>query len=182
MNERATQFTVDATVHRLHPDGTSDREVLAHGFLIGPLTVLLPDAPKQVGDPWQRYSVRITRDPDPGDGPEMVRVAGIRLAAIVSDGISTAAASVALVTASRHAAVAPLISRDALIKSFQEHKGDLWAVYAALGYPIRPPERVAPAERWWRVDDAVHEPAEFLDHPCCVSGKCKPCPSLQAPI
>jgi hypothetical protein len=67
-----------------------------------------------------------------------------------------------LARASRHsdAFVAPTLA--ALTASLQQNRGDLWAAYAALGFPIRPPVHVESVEAWW-LDHAVSEYSAFAE-------------------
>ncbi|MFD4658100.1 hypothetical protein ACFWP2_21025 [Kitasatospora sp. NPDC058444] len=173
MNGRITsEPIVSVTVHLVQSDGTAVRTDLAYGFLFGPKTVLVPDPPKAAGDPWQRLAVHIREEPDPGGGSELLRVVGIGLAALTSDTTRTAAALLALPDPSRHAdTLPPRITQDAHVESLRRHPGDLWATYAALGYPIHRPELAIPVEPWWP-DSAVSELPEFASALCCWGSCC----------
>ncbi|MER7753266.1 hypothetical protein [Kitasatospora sp. NPDC097643] len=168
--------TVGATVHLVAPDGGTGT-ALASGFLTGPTTVLVPDPPRMLADPWARYAVRIAA----GGDVESVRVAGVSLAAAAVDGIRTAAAVLALVGPSRHAGDAAVaITLDALTDSLRRHRGDLWAAYAELGYPVAPPAGSAPspadlAPAWW-LSLAGDDLSTFAQGICCVTINCGGCP------
>ncbi|MFF4384676.1 hypothetical protein [Kitasatospora sp. NPDC001547] len=178
MNERTTPSpTVGATVHQVQPGGETG-PVLAHGFLLDPRSVLVPDPPRTVGDPWQSLAVRITVDPAPGDGAEALRVAGIGLAAFATDGTTSAAAFLALLTPSRHGPSVGEITRDRFVETLRQHHGDLWATHLALGYPIRPPEHAAPVEPWWS-DSQAGGFAEFADIWCCLGSNHTCCRELR---
>lgn len=173
MNGRITsEPTVTVIVHPVQSDGSAVSEELAFGFLFGPKTVLVPDPPQAAGDPWQGLAVEIREMPDPGDGPELLRVVGIGLAALTVDGKRTAAALLALPDASRHAdTVPPRITQDEHVESLRRHSDDLWAAYAALGYPIRRPEFAIPVEPWWP-DGVVSELPDFASRVCCYGSCC----------
>ncbi|WP_031069245.1 hypothetical protein [Streptomyces sp. NRRL WC-3742] len=161
--------TVGVTVHLVEPDGAAG-PALANGFLAGPTTVLVPDPPQAVGDPWQRYLVQI--------GTEAVRVAGVSLAAASVDGFRTAAAVLALVEPSRNAAPAEVrTTLAALTDSLRRHRGDLWSTYADLGFPVEPPEvddSGAPADTWW-LSLAVDDLVVFAGGICCITVNCGGC-------
>ncbi|RGD60911.1 hypothetical protein DR950_26885 [Kitasatospora xanthocidica] len=169
--------TVGATVHHVESDGKAG-PALAHGILLGPRTLLVPDPPRTVGDPWQSLAVRITVAPDPGDGTEALRVAGISLAAFATDDVRAAAAFLTLLTPSRHAPAPGEVTRDRLNDTLRQYHGDLWAAHAALGYPVRPPERATPPEPWWS-DIPVEGFREFDDNWCCLGSNTSCCRELQ---
>ncbi|MGA5824021.1 hypothetical protein ACPC54_40015 [Kitasatospora sp. NPDC094028] len=190
--------TVGATVRLVEPDGSAG-PVLAHGFLTGPSTVLVPDPPETLGDPWRRYLVEIGPNGS-GDGsaPEAVRVAGISLAATSAEGVRVAAAVLALVGPSRHADLAAVrTTLPALTDSLRRHQGDLWSAYAALGFAVAAPAEPAPAEpapaepapaepaasgqsadqsadAWW-IGQAGHDLVVFAQGICCISVNCGGC-------
>ncbi|MEU1285598.1 hypothetical protein [Kitasatospora sp. NPDC005856] len=172
MNARITSDRyVSATVYPAHSGGTAD-PVIAYGFLFGPRTVLVPDPPETAGDPWQRLAVRITEESDLGGDPEQLRVVGIGLAALTSDGRRTAAALLALPDPSRYAdSVPPRITQDEHVESLRRHQGDLWETYADLGYPIHRPEFAIPVEPWWP-DSVVSELTDFASKVCCFGSCC----------
>ncbi|MEE1788445.1 hypothetical protein PUR71_36935 [Streptomyces sp. SP17BM10] len=188
MNDHSTQSpAVDATVHLIGPGGTAG-PALAHGILAGPRSVLVPDPPQTVGDPWQRYLVRVgpASDGDHGDGGgvETLRVAGVSLAAVAVDGVRAAAAVLSLATSSRQAPSAASTTADGLVDSIRRHGGDLWAVFAELGYPLtRPPSTSAPGpasgagsasgEDWWS-GFAAGDVSVFAAGICCISVNCPP--------
>lgn len=166
----AVPLQVGATVHLVEPDGTPG-PALANGFLTGPTTVLVPDPPQALGDPWQRYLVQL--------GPESVRVAGVSLAAATAEGFRTAAAVLALVEPSRSAELADVrTTLPALTDSLRRHRGDLWSVYAELGFPVEPPQEddagEAPAEAWW-LSLASDDLAVFAAGICCITVNCGGC-------
>lgn len=170
--------TVGATVHLVEPDGSAG-PALAHGFLAGPSTVLVPDPPKTIGDPWQRYLVEIGPNGD-GGASETVRVAGISLAATSAEGIRTAAAVLALVGPSRHADQAAVrTTLPALADSLRRHQGDLWSAYAGLGFPVTAPAvpadgSAAAAEAWW-IGQEGHDLVVFAQGICCITINCGGC-------
>ncbi|MFI6156413.1 hypothetical protein ACIBCA_27420 [Kitasatospora sp. NPDC051170] len=161
--------TVGATVHLIEPDGSAG-PVLADGFLAGPTTVLVPNPPQTVGDPWQRYLVRI--------GAEDARVAGTSLAATSAEGFRTAAAVLALVEPPRSAGLADLpITLSALTDSLRRNRGDLWSAYAGLGFPVGPPKgdgAEVPAETWW-LSHVGDDLSVFAAGICCISVNCGGC-------
>ncbi|MFJ6620969.1 hypothetical protein ACIQOW_25755 [Kitasatospora sp. NPDC091335] len=178
MNERTPpRPAVGATVHQVQSDGSTG-PALAHGFLLGPRTVLVPEPPRTVGDPWQSLAVRITVDPDPGDGPEALRVAGIGLSPLDTDDVRTAAAFLALLTPSRHATGIPEVTREQLVEALRQHHGDLWAAHVALGYPIRPPEHAAAPEPWWSDVQTAGVPP-FTEAWCCLGSNHSCCRELR---
>ncbi|MFD8087194.1 hypothetical protein ACFV4F_36505 [Kitasatospora sp. NPDC059722] len=176
MNDHSTQSpAVGATVHLIGPGGTAG-PALAHGILAGPRSVLVPDPPRTVGDPWQRYLVRLGLAPDPGDGAEALRVAGVSLAAVAVDGVRAAVAVLSLASPSAQAPAAASTTADGLVDSVRRHGGDLWAVFAELGYPVtRPPSAPAPGsgDDWW-TGFAASDVSVFAAGICCISVNCPP--------
>ncbi|MFJ9693886.1 hypothetical protein [Kitasatospora sp. NPDC101183] len=161
--------TAGATVHLVEPDGAAGPP-LGHGFLAGPATVLVPDPPQALGDPWQRYLVRI--------GAETVRVAGVSLAAVSADGIRTAAAVLALVEPSVQADQATVgTTLAALTDSLRRHQGDLWSSYQALGFPVAAPGNSGsqPETDGWWISHAAHDLVVFAAGICCVTTNCGGC-------
>ncbi|MFE7589580.1 hypothetical protein ACFU6K_09270 [Kitasatospora sp. NPDC057512] len=183
MNDPTTPTpTVAATVHHVQPDGKAG-PALAHGFLLNRRTVLVPDPPQTVCDPWQRLAVRITVDPGPGPGPddgaEALRVAGISLVALADDGIHAASAYLALLAPSHHATTPADVTANRLVEVLRQHHGDQWAAYAALGYPIRPPkEHAALTEPWWS-DVPALDLREFVEAKCCLGSNHSCCRELR---
>ncbi|MBP0452732.1 hypothetical protein J5Y04_24770 [Kitasatospora sp. RG8] len=173
MNDQPTRNpSVGATVLLREPGGRPG-DILAHGFLTGTTTVLVPDPPVVLGDPWRRFLVRISQSPDPGGGAETIPAAGLNLAALVVDGIRASAAVLPLVRPSRHTEAAPDITRDGLTESVLRHRGDLWAAYADLGYPVaRPPDALAPPPEAWWLAAATADVAIFIEGVCCPSTSC----------
>ncbi|TQF01136.1 hypothetical protein E6W39_01390 [Kitasatospora acidiphila] len=175
MNDRSTsQATVGATVHLIQPDGSAG-PALAPGFLNGASTVLVPDPPQAVSDPWSRYQVQIAPDADPGDAVEALRVAGVSLAALDLDTGRTAAAILALGSPSRQTQAAPAITLGALTESVRSHPADLWAAYAELGYPITRPASEPAAESAWWLHHATGDVGRFCALICCPTHNCGPC-------
>lgn len=191
MNDhRAQSPAPGVTVHLIDPGGAAG-PVLAHGILTGPRSVLVPDPPQSVGDPWQRYLVRVeAASAGGGDGVETLRVAGVSLAAVAVDGVRAAAAVLSLATASRRAPAAATATPDGLVDSVRRHGGDLWAVFAELGYPVtRPPSTSAPGPAtgpghgagagsdsggdWW-TGFATSDVSVFAGGICCISVNCPP--------
>ncbi|MEV7028418.1 hypothetical protein [Kitasatospora sp. NPDC093558] len=136
----------------------------------------MPDPPKAVADPWQRYLVRVGPAPDPGDGAETLRVAGVSLAAVAADGVRAVAAVLSLTSSSGQASAAASTTTDKLVDSVRRHGGDLWAVFAELGYPVtRPPAAPVPGggDDWW-VGFAASDVSVFAAGICCISVNCPP--------
>ncbi|MEU3572702.1 hypothetical protein AB0E96_30405 [Kitasatospora sp. NPDC036755] len=179
MDERTTPHpTVGATVHQVHPDGTAG-PALADGLLLSPRTVLVPDPPPAVGDPWQSLAVRITEDPGPDGGAEALRVAGISLAAFTDDGFRAAASFLTLRAPSQLPTGEVEFTRDQLVAAIRDHHGDLWAAYAALGYPVRSPaEHATAVEPWWS-DVRTGGLPDLVDRTCCDKTNTLCCRELQ---
>ncbi|MFJ9951848.1 hypothetical protein [Kitasatospora sp. NPDC091207] len=165
MNDRSTP-TFDVAVHQAGAGGGPGPEV-AHGFLLSVQTVLVPQPPETLSNPWQRLVVRITQNPDPAPEPagETINVAGLALSAVATDGVTAAAALLTLNKPSRHTDALREHSRRDLTAALHTHGGDLWAAYADLGYPIaRPPALVAP-DTWWLA--FAGDLTDFTRAECC---------------
>ncbi|MGV9267311.1 hypothetical protein ACWDRR_21920 [Kitasatospora sp. NPDC003701] len=177
MNDRSTP-TFDVAVHQAGAGGGPGPE-MAHGFLLSTQTVMVPQPPEALASPWQRLVVRITLSPDPSAAPapdttpetipdptpETIKVAGLALSAVDTDGVTAAAALLTLNKPSRHTDALREHSRRDLTRALHTHGGDLWAAYADLGYPIaRPPALVQPAT-WWLA--FAGDLTEFTRAECC---------------
>ncbi|GAA4869055.1 hypothetical protein [Kitasatospora terrestris] len=164
---------VRVTVHLTGSDGPQDAP-LAHGFLVDARAVLVPDPPETAADPFQRYTVRIVRDGE--EGAERLPVAGLRLAALSRDAIRTSAAVLTLAEDSRYGGSVARSTPAALTESLLHHHGDLWAAYAALGYPVAHPPghatMVGAAEEHWWLESAVEEAGRFAELICCPATSC----------
>ncbi|MET8540956.1 hypothetical protein ABZW03_09910 [Kitasatospora sp. NPDC004799] len=176
MNDRTSpKYTVGATVHLRAPHKKVG-ETIANGFLNSAATVLVPDPPELLGDPWHRFVVRISRTPDPGGGVETILVSGLNLAALSADHVKAVAAVLPLAKASRHTEAVPDINADDLAASVRRHDGDLWAAYADLGYPVeRPIDQFPPPPADWWLDRATSDFQTFSCSVCCPGNCCSRC-------
>ncbi|MFC5664473.1 hypothetical protein ACFP3U_15950 [Kitasatospora misakiensis] len=164
------------TVHTQVRDGVPGK-LLAHGFMTSASTVLVPDPPRELASPWRRYILRISRSPGQ-DGPaELLPVAGIGLAAVHGDGISTAAAMLTLIWPTRFEVPAVTSTPERTAELLIRHKGDQWAVYAELGFQVvRPARKPGPPDEWWlgpAFEQDVHSSAE--DFSCGTCGSSPVC-------
>ncbi|MEV6976388.1 hypothetical protein [Kitasatospora sp. NPDC093806] len=198
MNERPSTEApgVGVTVHLLRADGELG-EPLAHGFLTSSRTVLVPDPPRAVADPWARYFARVPHvAPDdeaassaaaaPNGGTQVLSVGGLTLAAVDGGGIRTAAAVLTLVRPALAGADVPTLTVDLITDSLVRHRGDQWAAFAHLGFPVGRPDGLTPPRPWW-LDEAAADGhvlgsvAGFAAYVCCPSPNCPPpCTKLLA--
>ncbi|MEV6977511.1 hypothetical protein [Kitasatospora sp. NPDC093806] len=174
--------TVIITVHEVRPDG-GPGDTVAHGFLTGAATVLVPDPPEVLASPWRRLLVRVSRSPGTADTAQLVPVAGIGLAAVDGDGITTAAATLTLVRPPKIAFTLPKYTSAQLAAALARHHGDQWAAYAALGFRVVRPELPGAPEKWWLdsasaglTDGGVSTSVKgYAMDACCSSPMCTDC-------
>ncbi|MFF8774005.1 hypothetical protein [Kitasatospora sp. NPDC015120] len=137
------------SVHLRKP-GEESGGPLAYGFMLGPASVLVPDPPRDVANPWKRYLVRIARSPGADDATETIPVGGISLAAVNAHGIRTAAAVLTLVRPAESEVADASSTPEKLAELLIHHHGDQWAAYADLGLRVaRPKEEPRPPATWW---------------------------------
>ncbi|MFD8694533.1 hypothetical protein [Kitasatospora purpeofusca] len=164
------------TVHDQVRDGVPGT-LLAHGFMTSGSTVLVPDPPEALASPWRRYILRISRSPGHDGTAEVLPVAGIGLAAVHGDGISTAAALLSLVWPTRFAVPTVTSTPERVAELLVRHHGDQWAVYAELGLRVvRPARKPGPTDEWWlgpAYERYVHSSAE--DFGCGTCGSSPNC-------
>ncbi|WP_328958079.1 hypothetical protein [Kitasatospora purpeofusca] len=175
------------TVHTQVRDGVPGK-LLAHGFMTSGSTVLVPDPPRELASPWRRYILRISRSPGHDGTAEVLPVAGIGLAAVHGDGISTAAALLTLIWPTRFEVPTVTSTPERITELLVRHHGDQWAVYAELGFRVvRPARKPGPADEWWlgpAFEQDVHSSAEdFSCGTCGSSPVCcrRPAPRAAAP-
>ncbi|MEV0187940.1 hypothetical protein AB0I39_05310 [Kitasatospora purpeofusca] len=164
------------TVHAQVSDGVPG-ELLAHGFMTSRATVLVPDPPRELASPWHRYILRISRSPGHDGTTEVLPVAGISLAAVHGDGISTAAAMLTLIWPTRFEVPTVTSTPERVAGLLVRHHGDQWAVYAELGLRVvRPARKAGPADEWWLGPEFakdVHGSVE--DYSCGTCGSSPNC-------
>ncbi|MFD8322705.1 hypothetical protein [Kitasatospora purpeofusca] len=164
------------TVHHQVRDGVPGT-LLAHGFMTSGSTVLVPDPPRELASPWSRYILRISRSPGHDGTTEVLPVAGIALAAVHGDGISTAAALLSLIWPTRFEVPTVTSTPEQVAELLVRHHGDQWAVYAELGLRVvRPARKPGPTDEWWlgpAFDQYVHSSAQ--DFSCGTCGSSPNC-------
>ncbi|WP_327674750.1 hypothetical protein [Kitasatospora sp. NBC_00458] len=178
----STQPTTDApaVLVTVHPSlrGRVPGEPLAHGILTSSTTVLVPDPPETLASPWKRFLVRISRSPGDADDAEVVPVGGLGLAAVDADGITTAAAVLAMVWPSRFPVAVPSVTADRLTASLTRHHGDQWAAYAELGFRLVRPEQREKSDTWWlgtaglTAGDVSDSARDYSLDTCCSGRLC----------
>lgn len=175
--------TVSVTVHTAEPDGQPGGPV-AHGFLVCTDTALVPEPPEALSRGAKHYLVRISEGPG-RNAVETIPLDGVHLSAVDGDGVRSAVALLTLAAPSRHATAVPEYTLDRLTACLVLHRGDLWATYADLGYPIARPEADGPGgvarERLladgdgqaWLQEHAVTGVAQYSHGICAVCHCCE---------
>ncbi|GAA1412173.1 hypothetical protein GCM10009639_64340 [Kitasatospora putterlickiae] len=172
------------TVHTQEGGGVVG-ELLGYGLLTSKGTVLVPDPPEALANPWRRFSARISPPPGSGENGAVVPVGGVSMAALEGDGITTAAAVLTLVWDEPFAVATVSVTSARLAEALLRNHGDQWATYAELGFRVVRPEAVGPPDTWWRkapeAETGVTGSAgDYAKGTCCSSRVCCRAPSRKA--
>ncbi|MER5642712.1 hypothetical protein ABT095_37970 [Kitasatospora sp. NPDC002227] len=173
-DQTTSRETFGVTVHLIDQDGRWG-EALAQGILLAARTVVVPHPPERLRDPWNQLGVQIARYADDGSRDilrQKITVSGLSLRALEVDGTVTTSAQLNLSQEIDYPEV--VFTRDEFVRQLTDTKGDLWATYSNLGYPIHRSGQLGPGDEGLAAPYAMGV-TEYSDGQCCNSGPRLPC-------
>ncbi|MFB7473505.1 hypothetical protein [Kitasatospora sp. NPDC056184] len=160
-------------------------ERLGYGLLTSTATVLVPDPPEALANPWRRFTARISPSPGGGEEAVVVPIGGVSITALNGDGITTAAAVLTLVWDEPFPVVAVKATSARLADTLLHNHGDQWATYAELGFRVVRPEQAGPPDTWWlKASESgtgvAGSASDYARGTCCSSRVCCKAPPQKA--
>ncbi|PRX98124.1 hypothetical protein [Allonocardiopsis opalescens] len=144
---------------------------VAPGILVAPSAVIVPDPPRELLDRSEGMTVRTL--PEVPDRAEKLLVEKVE-AARFEGGFVSSFCALYLRDASAYAVQVPAAGRGALAEAIERHEGDLWEVFAELGYLVAGRPRYEGPQEWeWPEGLVADSFAEFVIQTCRPTPICK---------